>query len=499
MPDDASNDWLDVAKTRAQGIRTALAGIGVFVACLLVTIFSQSRQYEADLKAEAKAVCFVNDPTLEAGQTGDAGAPKCSFEAAADWGILQAAYEEFPVQQIDAELTPWNQFAMESTLVATFTEGIDPNKFAGNPDPRAKFFWLLEQASLKTPVKKGSTNEISHFYKDLKGFDANARSIEWAVNAKIPFENLDRDKVIALANAFTFNLDAGDGVGEYAAKELANAKFTAELNSLRPTVLNSQGHPIMEENFVQTLVTGASLDQFTTLRQQLTVYDLAKFDHVDDADMTSKLLPFLANTPFTSLATERNEYTRLINERMSILKGESAITLPFLNLSVNLSDFAYLSSILNLAFLGWIFWEARQMDDAVDRYLTFADSKRARLEAALLGLPRTGRWNLLSTAGFALVVTMPALLGSFVLFAPVWFLKGAIFRSNSLLYLFLPLVVFAMSLALVTYVQKSNRGVLDVLRNPRAGVAPTPQRDVAVSKVQKSGDDAAANGPEGSH
>jgi|HubBroStandDraft_6_1064221.scaffolds.fasta_scaffold2095864_2 hypothetical protein len=28
MPDDASNDWLEVAKTRAQGIRTALAGIG---------------------------------------------------------------------------------------------------------------------------------------------------------------------------------------------------------------------------------------------------------------------------------------------------------------------------------------------------------------------------------------------------------------------------------------------------------------------------------------
>jgi hypothetical protein len=469
MPDDASNDWLDVAKTRAQGIRAALAGIGVFVACLLVTIFGQSRQYEADLKAEAKAVCFVNDSTSEVGQTSRAGAPKCSFGAAAEWGILQAAYEEFPVQQIDAELTPWNQFAMESALDATFTEGIDPNKFAGNSDPTAKFFWLLEQASLKAPVKKGSTDEISHFYRDLKAFDSNARSIEWAVNAKIPFENLDRDKIIALAKAFTFNLGPGDTNGEYAAQSLANKTFLSELNRLRPTVLNSEGHPIMEEKWVQTLETGASLKLFTTLRQQLTVYDLAKFDRVDDTGMTQKLLPFLANTPFTSLAAERNEYTRLENERMSIVKGESAITLPFLDLSVNLADFAYLSGILNLAFLGWIFWHARQMHDAADRYLAFADANRSRLEAALQGLPGTGRWNLPTIAGHSLLAAMPTLLGTLVIFVPLWFERPPVFPRYLLLYLILPAVVFTLSLALVRFIKMSIRRVLDVPSQPQGG------------------------------
>jgi hypothetical protein len=470
MPDDASNDWLEVAKTRAQGIRAALAGIGVFVACVLVTIFGQLRQFEADRKAIAVTACFVGDPvsgTEPAAQPRNQACP-----AAADWGILQAAYEEFPVQQIDAELTPWNQFAMQSSIVATFIEGKDePGALQGMTDSEKKLVHLLADASSATPVKPGIAAKISHFYLHLKNFDSNARSIEWAVNAKIPFDNLDRDKIIALANAFTFNLDDGDAQGENAAKGLANPAFIAQLNRLRPSIVNTAGQPIVEDRFVKTLQTGASLDQFTTLRQQLTVYDLAKFDHVDDAEM-AKLLPFLAATPFTSLAAERNEYTRLDNEITAITRDgdmNSAITLPFLNLSVNLSDFAYLSGILNLALLGWVFWQVRQMDNSLGRYLAFPDADKSRIEAALQGLPGSGSWNLLLAAGLALLVTMPTLLGTFVLFTPLWFLGFVRFHWWSLLYLILPAVVFLISLALVTFIQKSNRQALDVPREPPGG------------------------------
>jgi hypothetical protein len=473
MPDDASNDWLEVAKTRAQGIRAALAGIGVFVACVLVTIFGQMRQYEADRKAETITACFVGDSTSGSGLASQVRSTACP--AAADWGILQAAYEEYPVQGIDAELNPWNQFAMESTIVGSLAEGTDPKKFEGQKDPQAKLVWLLAEASSKTPLKPGTASEISHFYLHLKDFDSNARSVEWAVNAKMPFEGLDRDEVIALANAYAFNLDPGDIQGEYAAQGLANPTFISQLDQLRPSVLNPQGHPIMEERFVQTLRNGASLSLFTTLRQQLVGIDLEKFQQPDDAEL-KKFVHFLTVTPFASLSAERNEDARLNEQINAILNADtnSAINLPFLNLPVDLSAFAYLSGFLNLAFLGWIFWQARQMDDALNRYMTFTDADRPRIEAALQGLPGSGSRNLISRTGLALLVAMPTLLGTLLLFAPLWFSKPDNFRLYSLLYLILPAVVFILSLALVTFIQKSNCQALDVPREPPGeAAAPT--------------------------
>jgi hypothetical protein len=162
MPEEASKDWLDVAKTRAQGIRAALAAIGVFVACVLVTVFGQVRQYAVDSKAEAIAICFLGDSTPGSDQVSDNRDLSCP--AAPDRGILQAAYAEFPRQQIDTDLTPWNQFAIESTIIGSFVEGTDPKKFAGSTDPAAKLVWMLAEASLKTPLKPGTTSEISHFY-----------------------------------------------------------------------------------------------------------------------------------------------------------------------------------------------------------------------------------------------------------------------------------------------------------------------------------------------
>lgn len=467
---DASNDWLDVAKTRAQGIRAALAGIGVFIACVLVTVFGQFRQYAADSRAEAIAICFLGDSTPGSGQVTEDRAPSCP--AAPDRGILQAAYEEFPRQQIDAELTPWNQFAMESTIIGSFVEGVDPRKFAGSIDPTAKLVWMLAEASSKTPLKPGTTKEISHFYLHLKDFDSDIRSVEGALDAKTPFEGLDRDQVRALAKAYAFNLDRGDIQGEYAAQGLANPTFIIQLDQLRPSVLGSQGHPIMEEQFVQTLRTGVSLSLFKTLRQQLVGIDLAKFQQIDDPEMKN-LLKYLMLTPFPTVGSEQNEYARLHGEIEAILNGNSAITLPFLNLSINLSAFASLSGILNLALLGWIFLQARQMDDALDRYLTFGDADRSRIEAALQGLPRPGRWNLLSRTGLALLVTMPTLLGTLLLFEPLWLPQFERFHLYSLLYLILPAVVFLLSLALVKFIQKSNRQVPNVPHEPQGGAAAT--------------------------
>jgi hypothetical protein len=470
MADDASDDWLDVAKTRAQGIRVALAGIGVFVACVLVTIFGQLRQFEADRKAEAITACFVGESTSGSVQPSEVRSAACP--AAADWGILQAAYEEYPVQQIDAELNPWNQFAMESTIVGSFVEGTDPKKFAGSTDPTAELVWMLAEASSKTPLKPGTTSEISHFYLHLKDFVSNARSVEGALDAKTPFEAIDRDRLIALANAYAFNLDSGDVQGEYAAQDLANSTFTSQLDRLRPSVLNSHGRPIMEERFVQTLKDGALLSPFLTLRQQLVGIDLGKFQQIDDAEM-KRLLGYLMATRFASLNAQRDEDARLSDRIDAVLDGNmtSAISLPFLNLSIDLSAFANLSGFLNLAFLGWMFWQARQMGDASNRYMTFTDADRSRMEAALQGLPGTGGWNLLSRTGFALLVAMPALLGTLLLFAPLWFLRFANLHWYKLLYLILPTVVFILSLTLVSFIQKSSRQALDVPRKPQGGVA----------------------------
>lgn len=471
MPENASNDWLEVVKTRAQGIRVALGGIGVFVACVLVTIFGQLRLFEADRKAELVTGCFVGESPSGAGQASQPRSPACP--AAADWDILQAAYQEFPAQQIDAELTPWNQFAIESTVIGSFVEGVDPKKFAGQNDPMAKFVLLLIEANSKTPLKPGTTSEISHFYLHLKDFDSNVKTIEGALAgccAKTPFEALDRDRIIALANAYAFNLDSCDIQGEYAAQDLANQTFISELDRLRPSVLNAEGHPIMEGRFVQTLKDGTSLKPLTTLRQQLLGTDLKKFQEPNEAEM-KKLIGYLMVTRFATLSAERNEDDRLDGQMNAILNGDtdSAINLPFLNLSVDLSAFAYLSGFLNLAFLGWIFWQARQMDDAANRYMAFADADRSRVAAALQGLPASGRRSLLPRTLLALLVSMPTLLGTLLLFAPLVSSQLGRFRRYSLFYLILPAVVFLLSLGLVRFIQVSNPQSAEVPGEPQGG------------------------------
>jgi hypothetical protein len=190
-----------------------------------------------------------------------------------------------------------------------------------------------------------------------------------------------------------------------------------------------------------------------------------------------KLLNFLTVTPFASLNAERNEDGRLRNEINAILEGDtnSAISLPFLSISVSLSVFAYLSGILNLAFLGWIFWQARQIEYASNRYVTFTGADRSRMAAALQGLPGAGGWNLLSRTGHALLITTPTLLGTLVLFEPLWLSNPGTFRMSSLiyfsLYLIFPTFVFLLSLALVTFIRNNNRQVIDVPREPPGGTA----------------------------
>ena len=70
-----------------------------------------------------------------------------------------------------------------------------------------------------------------------------------------------------------------------------------------------------------------------------------------------------------------------------------------------------------------------------------------------------------------ILVAMPALLGTLLLFAPLWFLRFANLHWYKLLYLILPTVVFILSLTLVSFIQKSSRQALDVPRKPQGGVA----------------------------
>lgn len=477
MPDDASNDWLDVAKTRAQGIRTALGAIVIFVASILVTISSQVRQFHVEQKAETTSACFAWDldpgfsvATLGRGQVPASQPRSPACPEGADWITLKASYDYFAADEekisetTEAELTPWYDFVMESTIIGSFVEGTDPSKLTG-PDSEVKLVKMLAEASSETPVKPGTTKEISAFFLDLKTYDSNIRTVIAAASAKTRFEDLDRDQIVALANSYAFTLNNQDLQGEQGAKALANPKFTSRLNQLRSTTLNrnQQGQPIMEERFVETLKKGESLDLFTTLRQQLIVIDLEKFQGPEETEM-KKFLDFLASTPFTSIGAEHNEYALQKKKTDAILRGEvdSAVNLPLLNISVNLSDFAYLSGFLNLAFLGWIYWQARQINYASIRYMNFTDADKSHIEAVLQGLPGSGSWDILSRAGFAFLLTLPTLLGTLFLFEPLLLtrLKGLPLSSllylafRLTLYLTLPAVVFILAFAFDRFIEE---------------------------------------------
>jgi hypothetical protein len=454
MPDDASSDWLDIVRTQAQGIRASFLTVALFVLVIAITMLGQLRQLTSDLQQEKSTACVL-PPDLDSQKLkSDNRSPDCPL--AADWDTLQAAYEQVPVQPMDQELIPWNKFAIEATLIATFVEGTDPKSLENSTSPTARLALLFIDSSKETPVAPGTTAKISHFYLHLKDFNANFKSIEWAAVAKIPFNDLDRDKLIALTNAYDFNIDSMDKQGEDLAQTVVNRTFLRRLDQLRPKVVDPiSKKPIVEEGFVDVLTTGASLDAFKTLRGQLTVNDLATFQSSFEAAEAGRLIKFLQSTPFTSLGAAKNEDARLRKQIQDIRDGntDSTVTIPFLNLPVTLSVFSWLSGFLNFVLLAWVFWQEEQMIFALNRYRALVPGNTSKLEAALTGIPGRGRWTILARAGLAACLTLPAVLGASLLFLPLFVDNTAHSSHASYMYLALPVMVYAIALALVRSLQ----------------------------------------------
>jgi hypothetical protein len=466
MADDARSDWLEIVKSQAQGIRSSVLASVLFVVVIAITLLGQYRQLTADERAQKSTACFSPNRPQDPKQPKDQNETNAACPLPADWETLQGAYEELPVEAIDAELIPWNKFGLEITLVATFVEGTDPKTIAGSKDPSAPFILALIEASQETPLKPGTAKAISHFYLHLKDFNSNFKSIEWASNAKIPFEDLNRDKLIALANAYNFDLDQGDLQGQNVAKTVANPTFMLRLSQLQLASIKATGNPLVEDSFVATLSQGTSLASFKTLRGELMVNDLAKFQNRFPKSEADKLLAFLQATPFASVGAVRNEDARLRKQIQDIRdeKTDSSITIPLLNLPVTLSDFSSLSGILNVLLLLWVFWQVRQMNFALVRYRSFEPYDKSRIEAALSLLPSYGRWHVPVSLAIAACLTVPTLLGTCILFMPRWTDKTQP-GHPSYLYLVLPLFVLTLSLVLVRSLQNIKARALTVPSN----------------------------------
>jgi hypothetical protein len=461
VTDDGRSDWLDMLKAQAQGIRSSLIASVLLVFIVIITLLGQFRKLTTDQQEEQTTACFSPDLNHRSDERQNIQSNRnVACPVASDWDTLQAAYEELPVQAIDEELIPWNKFAMETTLVASLTEGADRKEIERSTDASAPFIIMLLDASNDAPLKTGTATGISHFYIHLKEFNANFKSIEWASNAKVPFEDLSRDKLIALSNAYDFDIDSGDVLGQNLAKSVANPTFLTRLGELRLARLNPKtAKPIVEDGFISTLTAGTSLDSFKTLRGQLMVNDLAKFQTSPDQAESKRLLTFLTTTPFASIATARNEDARLKKQIQAIRDGktDSSITIPLLNFPVTLSDFSSLSGILNVFLLVWVFWQSRQMDIALNRYRSFAPYDKSRIEAALSGLPSRSWW--LPGFTFAFCLAAPTLVGTGLLFMPIWTDRSQSGRPSYMYLVFVGLV-FTLAFAVVHAVQSTKSKAL---------------------------------------
>ena len=91
---------------------------------------------------------------------------------------------------------------------------------------------------------------------------------------------------------------------------------------------------------------------------------------------------------------------------------DSAVSIPLLNFSLTLSVFSSVSCALNVLLLLWLYWHIHQMDAAPKCYQACAPMSQSRMEAALWGLPRAGRWFLPIRLSLAFCLSTPILLGT---------------------------------------------------------------------------------------
>jgi hypothetical protein len=430
--------WLKNAEGYVGTVQAVMRGLWVFVGAMLVTLVIQHRQL-IGYQQELKATLIADLP---------------------EWVTLRAAYEEFPPNYLGDKLGTWYRFLVQSTILATFMNG-DKNALAKDTSPGAsKIVALIEQAGTDIP-SEATVQEMSKALLSLRDYNSDIRAVVWPINAKIDFEDLNRDELGALVRVYSYSLDPNLAPGEQAAKALA----TVFINRHLETVKNSAGEVLFNPPFPEIMKSGATLHNLTTVFGDLAVQDLETFgNHPLQADRAKGMLSELKATTFTSIKEAKRKNAELQRKIDDIQSGDasSPVKVPLIDLELSLADFGYMSSALNAALLGWILWSLRGLR------VSLLEVRRARpiadhdvVVATIFSLPGTRTWRHLFIGLLAFFLSLPSILGTVVLQSQLHKSSGA-----TLAFIVPAIGVFALALCAAAYCSNVK---LETLKAPKSG------------------------------
>jgi hypothetical protein len=445
LEDDARTDFLDIAKTHAQGIRASVGAsiLLTFLICLM--LWGQRHQLREDEQKERYTACFSASlpPYLTPPRTGfSRRSDVCPSEAILHQ--LQVIYQGFPHREMEEELVAWNKFAWLATQDATFVSGFERINSEGQNGGHPPF--------VQIPHIQSVLRAITTFQLHLRTYTENFNVVEDAAKIGIPFTDLTADKLVALMLVYQFELFPVDALGENLAQSLATPAFEQGLKRLKQAAASAIGRPLALEG---DLATGASLPPVVTLRNELKRSDPAGYYGPLQSAEVYKLIRFMQDIPFGTIGADRNKDARLKKQIREIRDGttDSAVNIPLLNLPLTLSAFSSVSCVLNVVLLLWLYWHIHQMDAALKCYQACAPTGQSRTEAALWGLPGLGRWRIPIRLAVAFCLSAPILLGTCMRLILWWTDRDQAIRPPSPSLAF-PAIVFILSGALVREVQR---------------------------------------------
>ena len=391
MPSGACEAWLQTAGAFVGILKTAFLATGLFVAAILITLVLQHRRllsYQSEINTTWNA-----DPQA--------------------WTLLRLVYEEFPEQYVDDDLAPWYRFLAQTTLLSTLLSG-DQAALEKDPSKGAKTLASLIRAVGPDRPNATMISNMSAAFKSLRDYDVAIRTVFWAVNARVNFDDLKRDELSALVSAYGYSFDLKMRDGERDAKAFAQTFFEKHLDAQK----NELGDLSFTRDFVAAMKIGMTLDNLAPLKGALSIQDLATFGDLDTAHINA-LRTALADTKFTSLHLLQQKEEELKRKIQAIQSrdADSPVKIPFVDMDLTLSDFGYISSALNVGLLLWIFWAVIRLraSFANVRLSDPAGYDPGVAGAAFALLPGAVRWPALNVALLTIFLASPTLAGVTVL------------------------------------------------------------------------------------
>jgi hypothetical protein len=444
MEDDARSNWLDIAKSHAQGIHASLGASILFAVLIGLMLSGQQHQLREDEQKERYTACFLpSPPSYLAPPTGpsrrSAACPSEDFLRQ-----LQLVYEDFPHRPMEEDLVTWNNFAWSVTQDATLVVGLDHINRKAQDRGQPPF--------VQMPYARSSLRSITTFQLDLRQYVENFKIVEKAAETGTSFADLLAEKLVALVFVYQFQFNPSDTFGEELARSLATPEFERGLKRLERATLLATGHEVTDGGDV---LGGSSLPQLVTLHNELRRKDPAGLYLPMQGDDVSKLIKLMRDTSLVTIGAGQKEDVRLKKQIREIREGttDSAVNIPLLNLPLTLSVFGRVSSLLNVALLLWFYWHIHQMDAALKRYRAYVAHGRSQVEAALWSLPGLGRWWLPFRLAVAFCLSMPILLGTCWRLI-LWWADQDHVAQPAFTSLAWPAMLFMLSIALAREVQR---------------------------------------------